>query len=102
MFNLLYQFAALTLISGLLLTLLPEGGLRRTATMVVGLLTLLLWADGLAGVFASLPDLPETYPATFVTTGYSLPNPTPIPSTSPQNSPRLPAPSQSPAGDSSP
>ncbi|MBQ8554889.1 MAG: hypothetical protein IJ438_03345 [Clostridia bacterium] len=61
MMSLLHQFAALSLISGVMMTLLPDGSLRRTARMVVGLLMLLSWADGLADlmqipVTAALPS----------------------------------------------
>ena len=47
MMDLLKQFAALSLICSLLLTLLPEGTIRRTAAMAVGLLLLLCWSEGL-------------------------------------------------------
>lgn len=47
----LHPFIALTLCCGVLLTLLPEGGLRRTAALVVGLMLTLCWADSLATLF---------------------------------------------------
>lgn len=55
MLTLLKSFAALTLVTSLLLTLLPEGSLRRTAAMVAGLLLLLSWSEGLRGLLR-LPD----------------------------------------------
>ena len=62
---LLKTFATLALISGALLVLLPEGSLRRTAALVMGLLLTLCWAEGLIGLISliSLPQdgvLPDT------------------------------------------
>lgn len=48
MMELLTTFAALSLAAGAVLSLLPDGSLRRTASMVIGLLMLLCWADGIA------------------------------------------------------
>ena len=58
---LLRTFAALALISGALLVLLPEGSLRRTAALVMGLLLTLCWVEGLMTMLAlpsegNLPD----------------------------------------------
>lgn len=50
MMNLLQRFAVMTLLSGTVLSLLPEGSIRRTASMAAGLLMLLFWADGLGEV----------------------------------------------------
>lgn len=58
----LKTFATLALISGALLALLPEGSLRRTAALVMGLLLTLCWAQGLMALF-HLPEsggLPDT------------------------------------------
>lgn len=72
MLHMLQSFATLSLLSGIMLTLLPEGSLRRTASMAVGLLMLTLWADGLTslftGWFAESP-LPQT---ALTSTGTSL------------------------------
>ena len=60
--SLLKTFATMALLCGALLMLLPEGSLRRTAALVMGLLLTLCWAEGLAGVI-SLPEggaLPDT------------------------------------------
>ena len=48
--NLLTNFAALSLCGTVVLSLLPEGGMKRTAGMAVGLLTLLCWAEGVAAL----------------------------------------------------
>ena len=53
---LLRPFATMALISGALLMLLPEGSLRKTAALVMGLLLTLCWAEGLMGLLR----LPET------------------------------------------
>ena len=59
---LLKTFATLALISGALLMLLPEGSLRKTAALVMGLLLTLCWAQGLLDLLR-LPQgelLPDT------------------------------------------
>ena len=60
--TLLKTFATLALISSALLMLLPEGSLRRTAALVMGLLLTLCWAQGLLALFqpASGGPTPET------------------------------------------
>lgn len=58
MIQLLGRFAALSLIGTLLLSLLPSGGLKRTAAFSLGLLMLLSWAEGIA----TLLDLPLEVP----------------------------------------
>lgn len=59
---LLKTFVTLALISGTLLVLLPEGALRRTAALVMGLLLTLCWAEGLMTflTWSSEGDLPES------------------------------------------
>ena len=59
---LLRTFATLALISGALLVLLPEGSLRRTAALVMGLLLTLCWAQGLMALIQLPPasDMPDT------------------------------------------
>lgn len=59
---LLKTFATLALISSALLVLLPEGSLRRTAALVMGLLLTLCWAQGLLGLIQLPPgsDMPDT------------------------------------------
>lgn len=71
MMSLLHSFASLTLVSVLVLTLLPEGTLRRTASMAVGLLMLLLWAEGLPALF-SLPDAAPSPASILAPTGADL------------------------------
>ena len=58
----LATFAALSMAGTALLSLLPEGGMKRTAGMAVGLLTLLCWAEGIAGLLGLewAVDLPAT------------------------------------------
>lgn len=51
MMELLTTFAALSMAGTIILSLLPEGGLKRTAGMAVGLLTLVCWAEGIAAIF---------------------------------------------------
>ena len=53
---LLKTFATLALISSALLVLLPEGSLRRTAALVMGLLLTLCWAQGLMELFQPFPN----------------------------------------------
>ena len=71
MMETLATFAALSMSGTVVLSLLPEGGLKRTAGMVVGLLTLMCWAQGLAGLLGL--DLSAGAPATvFSPTALSL------------------------------
>ena len=60
--TLLKTFATMALMASALLMLLPEGSLRRTAALAMGLLLTLCWAEGLTGLL-SLPEgdaLPDT------------------------------------------
>ena len=50
MLNMLTTFAALSLCGTVVLSLLPEGSMKRTAGMAVGLLTLLCWAEGITAL----------------------------------------------------
>ena len=73
MMRLLSGFAAFSLISGSLMTILPEGSVRRTASMAVGLLMLLYWADGLSDLLSGMElFLPETPTAVLTSTGVDL------------------------------
>lgn len=65
MMHLLTTFAALSMAGTVLLSLLPEGGMKRTASLAVGLLTLLCWAEGVAGLLEI--DLAAELPATALT-----------------------------------
>lgn len=60
MLELLHAFAGLTLLSGALLSLMPQGGLRRAAGMAVGLMMMMLWAQGLRELGASLLGVSAT------------------------------------------
>ena len=42
----LFTVAALSIAGSGVLSLLPHGSLRKTAAMVIGLLTMLCWAEG--------------------------------------------------------
>lgn len=74
MMELLKRFAALALVSGVLLTLLPEGSLRRTASMTIGLLMLLCWAEGISSLLAEVSLLPAgaLAPSLLTQTGLDL------------------------------
>lgn len=50
MMELLSTFAALSMAGTVVLSVLPQGGMKRTAGMVVGLLTLMCWVEGIAGL----------------------------------------------------
>ena len=62
MMHLLTTFAAFSLAGTVVLSLLPEGSLKRTASMAVGLLTLLCWAEGIASLFGF--ECPASIPST--------------------------------------
>lgn len=68
----LHPFIALTLCCGVVLTLLPEGSLRRTAALVLGLALTLCWADGVAALL-HLPELPQPPATVLMQTGYEAP-----------------------------
>lgn len=58
----IHTFAALALACGVVGTLLPEGALKKTAALVMGLLLTLCWADTLSS-WLNWP-LPSTQPET--------------------------------------
>ncbi|MGN0794869.1 MAG: hypothetical protein ACI4MG_10440 [Aristaeellaceae bacterium] len=63
MLQLLTTFAALTLLTSIVLSLLPEGSLRSAAAMVAGVMLLLTWSRGVLGLLDvpfALPDAPST------------------------------------------
>ena len=72
MLKLLAGFAALSLISGALTALLPEGSLRRTACMVVGLLMLMYWYTGLQSLGSLLPISIQAPDTPLASTGVTL------------------------------
>ena len=45
----LKAFSALAMVTSAVLTLLPEGTLRKTVSMAAALMMMLLWAEGLSG-----------------------------------------------------
>lgn len=50
MLPLLSRFAALSMIGTVLLSLLPNGSLKRTAAFTIGLFTLMCWTEGIAAL----------------------------------------------------
>ncbi len=62
MLTLIHRFAALVLVCGVLMAVLPEGSVRRTAAMVMGLIVALCWLEGLSGLFHW--PMPAQAPAT--------------------------------------
>ena len=58
----LHSFAALSLCCGVAAALLPEGSLRKTASLVLGLLLTLCWVESLCGMagLGALPDVPSS------------------------------------------
>ena len=46
----LAAFAALSMAGTLVLSLLPDGGIKQTAAMAISLLTLLCWAEGVCSL----------------------------------------------------
>lgn len=71
MMHTLATFAALSMAGTVLLSLLPEGGMKRTAGMAVGLLTLLCWVEGVASLLGI--ELAIAAPSTALTpTAYSM------------------------------
>ena len=48
MLRALVTFAALSMAGTVIMSLLPDGSLKRTAAMVLGLLSLLCWTEGIA------------------------------------------------------
>lgn len=78
--TLLTGFAALTVVSGAILTLLDDGSIRHTASMIVGLLMLLYWVNGLHALLGGLSLPGSGAPASVLTsTGVALPSPAAVP-----------------------
>lgn len=59
MTQLLGRFAALSMVGTVLLSLLPAGGMKRTAAFAVGLLTLMCWAEGIAALLNIQLEVPQ-------------------------------------------
>ena len=73
MMELLTTFAAFSMAGTVLLSLLPEGGIKRTAGLAVGLMTLMCWVEGLAGMLSN--TLSDTqYGAFLIPSAVSLDN----------------------------
>lgn len=65
----LHSFAALSLCCGVAAALLPEGSLRRTAALVLGLALTLCWVEGLCGL-TGLGELSDVSPSVLAETGF--------------------------------
>ena len=65
----LHPFIAFALCCGAVTTLLPEGGLRRTAALVIGLMLTLCWAQCLGTLLGY--TAPEAPAFALSETGYS-------------------------------
>lgn len=60
--QMLFTFAGLVMCSSVVLALLPQGGIRKTASLVAGLMILSVWLSSLSGTLKlpSFPDLPDS------------------------------------------
>jgi len=65
MMQTLAAFAALSMVGTIFLSLLPEGGIKRTAGMIIGLFTLLCWAEGISALLGI--ELTHPQPSTAFT-----------------------------------
>lgn len=65
-------FAALCMLSGALTELLPEGTIRRTAKMCIGMLMLLYWTQGLPALLERLPASLSSPPSALTSTGIDV------------------------------
>lgn len=73
MMRLLSGFAALSLISGILIPIIPEGAMRRTASMAVGLMMLMYWSEGLSSLADNIDfSIPEAPASILAVTGIDL------------------------------
>jgi len=69
--DLLRTFSTLALMASAILTLLPEGSLRKTAALALGLMITLCWAQGLIELM-HFPELPSISSAVLAPTFHSL------------------------------
>ncbi len=69
--DLLRTFSTLALMASAILTLLPEGSLRKTAALALGLMITLCWVQGLMELMHS-PELPAFSAAALAPTSLSL------------------------------
>ena len=70
--ELIRSFAALSLVCGAALLLLPEGSLRRAASLAMGLMLALFWLQGLTKLLR-LPQLAQA-PATILAPSAAAPD----------------------------
>ena len=71
MMKLLTAFAALAMAGTTILSLLPDGSLKRTAGMAVGLITLMCWAEGIA-LLLQIDQSTTIPPTVFVPTSVNV------------------------------
>lgn len=69
----LWPFVALTLCCGAVMWMLPEGSLKKTAGLVIGLMLVMCWADCLAQLF-QWPELPKPPDTLLTFSGYIHPS----------------------------
>lgn len=72
MLKLLTGFAALALIAGALMSLLPEGSLRSAASMAIGLVMLLYWFGGLQELLQDMSLPMPAHSPVLTSTGITL------------------------------
>lgn len=60
--ELILPFAALSMCCAAAISLLPEGSLRKTAMLAMGILLVAVWAEGLSGILSppTAMDAPDT------------------------------------------
>lgn len=63
--DLIRSYAGLAMVCGAVMLLLPQGGLRRTASLAMGLTLALFWLHGITSYF-HFPEIPEA-PDTLLT-----------------------------------
>lgn len=71
MIDLLRAFSTLSLISGAILTILPDGSLRKTAALTLGLMLMLCWVQGLTDILR-LPQADFSQSSALSATALSL------------------------------
>ena len=68
----LHPFISLSLCCGIVLSLLPQGSLRRTAALVLGLMLTICWAESLAGLLR-IPAAAQVTATMLAPSGYTAP-----------------------------
>ena len=68
----LHPFIAFSLCCGIVLSLLPQRSLRRTAALVLGLMLTICWAESLAGL-VRFPAITQAASSMLAPSGYTAP-----------------------------